>query len=431
MPSQDLLQRRFDILGKRAPLFYDDPLHIVRGEGVWLYDSDGRKYLDAYNNVAHVGHCHPRVVDAICRQASTLNTSTRYLHETIVCYAERLAATFSQPDMMVMFCCSGSEANELALRMARECSGGMGVISTANSYHGNTAAVSQVSSLLSPPERRGKQTRTIPVIDPYRDRAGPDDAALVDAYCTEVGKAIDGFEGDGQRFAGMILCSGLSAEGLPDMPKGYMRRVAEQVREAGGFFIADEVQGGFGRFGSHFWGHQVQGVVPDIVTLGKPMGNGHPMAAVIARRHIVERFTEMNPMYFNTFAGNPVSCAAGMAVMDVIEDEGLTGNARATGDYVLTQLHGLAGRHPVIGDVRGRGLFFAVELVRDCESKVPAPDAAKAVINAMRDAGVLISRIGPFDNILKIRPPMPFSRDNADQLIETLNRVLSLLSTQG
>lgn len=425
MASQELLQRRFDILGKRAPLFYEDPLHIVRGEGVWLYDAEGRKYLDAYNNVAHVGHCHPRVVDAICRQAGTLNTSTRYLHETIVRYAERLAATFSQPDMMVMFCCSGSEANELALRMVRECSGGMGVISTANSYHGNTAAVSQVSSLLSPPERRGKEVRTIPVIDPYRDRAGRDDATLVDAYCADVGKAIGGFESDFVRFAGMILCTGLSAEGLPDMPEGYMRRVAEQVREAGGFFIADEVQGGFGRFGSHFWGHQAQGVVPDIVTLGKPMGNGHPMAAVIARRHIVEQFTEMNPMYFNTFAGNPVSCAAGMAVMDVIEDEALLANARTTGDYVLTQLHALAERHPVIGDVRGRGLFFAVELVLDLESRRPAPDAAKAVINAMRDAGVLISRIGPFDNILKIRPPMPFSRANADQLIETLDQVLS------
>jgi len=427
MSSTDLLNRRFDILGKRAPLFYEKPLHIVRGEGVWLHDDDGKKYLDAYNNVAHVGHCHPRVVDAICAQARTLNTSTRYLHETIVRYAERLAATFTQQDMMVMFCCSGSEANELALRMVRELSGGTGLISTANSYHGNTAAVSQISSILSTPEQRGPDVRMIPVIDPYRDRGQQDDATLVDGYCAEVDKAIASFADAGRKFAGMILCTGLSSEGLPTQPAGYMRRVAEQVRAAGGYFIADEVQGGFGRFGSHFWGHQVQGVVPDIVTLGKPMGNGHPMAAVIARRHIVERFTELNPMYFNTFAGNPVSCAAGMAVMDVLEDEDLVANAKTTGDYVIAQLRELAQRHELIGDVRGRGLFFAVELVQDRETKTPATEAAKEIINAMSRAGVLISRIGPFDNILKIRPPMPFTQGHADQLIETLDCVMSSL----
>jgi 4-aminobutyrate aminotransferase-like enzyme len=284
-----------------------------------------------------------------------------------------------------------------------------------------------VSSFLTPPDRRGPEVRTIPVIDPYREREGRDDAALVDAYCADVSDAMAGFERDGVRFAGMILCTGLSAEGLPTMPEGYMRRVAEQVRAAGGYFIADEVQGGFGRFGSHFWGHQVSGVVPDIVTLGKPMGNGHPMAAVIARRHIVEQFTEMNPMYFNTFAGNPVSCAAGMAVMDVLEDEDLIGNAKATGDYVLTLLRGLAERHEIIGDVRGRGLFFAVELVSDRDSKSPATDVAKQVINAMCREGVLISRIGPSDNILKIRPPMPFSSVHADQLVGALDRVLSTL----
>jgi 4-aminobutyrate aminotransferase-like enzyme len=424
MDSNELYRRRVAVLGKNAPLFYDAPLHIVRGEGVWLYDADGRRYLDAYNNVAHVGHSHPRVVEAICRQASVLNTSTRYLHENVVRYAERLKATFAGEDVMVMFCCTGSEANELALRMARECSGGMAIISTANSYHGNTAAVSEISSILVPPERRGPHARTIPVIDPYRDRAGRSDDALSNAYCGEVTSAINAFADDGVRFAGMILCTGLSAEGLPNQPAGYMARVAEQVRAAGGYFIADEVQGGFGRFGSHFWGHQVQGVQPDIVTLGKPMGNGHPLAAVIARRHLVERFTEMNPIYFNTFAGNPVSCAAGMAVMDVIEDEQLMRNAEITGAYVLDGLRSLSDRHELIGDVRGKGMFFAVELVTDREKKRPAGTAAKAVVNMLVRKGVLVSRIGVHDNILKIRPPLPFSRENADQLICILDEVL-------
>ncbi|MDM0111434.1 aminotransferase class III-fold pyridoxal phosphate-dependent enzyme [Variovorax sp. J22R133] len=424
MHSSELLQRRIAVLGKNAPLFYEKPLHLVRGEGVWLYGADGRKYLDAYNNVAHVGHSHPRVVDAITAQARLLNTSTRYLHENVVAYAERLKATFGGADMMVMFCCSGSEANELALRIVRECSGGMGVVHTAHSYHGNTAAVSQVSSILSAPEKRGPNVRSIPVIDPYRDRGTRNDADLVDKYCGDVAVAIDGLQASGVGFAGMILCTGLSSEGLPTQPAGYMARVAQQVREAGGYFIADEVQGGFGRFGSHFWGHQVQGVVPDIVTLGKPMGNGHPLAAVIARRELVEQFTEMNPMYFNTFAGNPVSCAAGMAVLDIIEDEGLMANADAVGGYVLEQLRALGERHELIGDVRGKGLFFAVELVTVRATKAPAASAAKAIINAMSQEGVLISRIGPTDSILKIRPPMPFQRAHADQLIETLDRVL-------
>ena len=425
MDSKELYSRRVAVLGKNAPLFYEQPLHIVRGDGVWLYDADGRRYLDAYNNVAHVGHSHPRVVEAIYKQASVLNTSTRYLHENVVRYAERLVSTFDGADMMVMFCCTGSEANELALRIARECSGGMGIISTANSYHGNTAAVSEISSILTPPERRGRHARTIPVIDPYRDRADRGDAALLAQYCGDVTAAIDAFSEDGIRFAGMILCTGLSAEGLPNQPAGYMARVAEQVRAAGGFFIADEVQGGFGRFGSHFWGHQVQGVQPDIVTLGKPMGNGHPIAAVIARRDLVEQFTELNPIYFNTFAGNPVSCAAGLAVMDVIEDEHLMRNAESTGAYVLEGLRALSERHNMIGDVRGKGMFFAVELVTDRQTKVPATAAAKAVVNQLVGKGVLVSRIGVHDNILKIRPPLPFNRDNADQLISVLDEVLN------
>ena len=280
------------------------------------------------------------------------------------------------------------------------------MISTAHSYHGNTAAVSQVSSILS--RTHGPEVRRIPVIDPYRDGPGP--VSLLDRYCTDLAAAIDGFAQDGQGLAGLLLCTGLSSEGLPKQPTSYMKRAAEMVRAAGGYFIADEVQGGFGRFGSHFWGHQMQGARPDIVTLGKPMGNGHPLAAVIARRELVERFTELNPMYFNTFAGNPVSCAAGMAVLDVIEDEGLVAHAQASGELILAGLRDLASRHALIGDVRGQGMFFAVELVEDRATKTPAGAATKAVINRMAEAGVLISRIGPFENVLKIRPPLPFDR---------------------
>ncbi|CAG4904342.1 aminotransferase class III-fold pyridoxal phosphate-dependent enzyme [Paraburkholderia saeva] len=427
MLDEALLQRRFNVLGKHSPLFYEKPLHLVRGEGVWLYDADGNRYLDAYNNVPHVGHCHPRVLDAIVRQASQLNTSTRYLHENVVEYGERLVSKFDASLSMAMFCCTGSEANELALRIARETTGNMGMICTSHSYHGNTAAVVQVSSFLSTPEQRGRYVRTIPVIDPWRDRAGRDDEALAIEYAEQIQKAIDDFHADGVGVAGLLLCTGLSCEGLPDFPAGYIARAVEKVRRAGGVFIADEVQGGFGRFGKHFWGHERLGVTPDIVTMGKPMGNGHPLAGVVARRELVEDFTDRNPMYFNTFAGNPVSCAAGMAVLDVIADEQLQENAETVGNYVLESLRALQRRHTVIGDVRGSGLFFAVELVSDRNSKAPDGALAKRVVNGMRERNVLISRIGIHDNILKIRPPMPFSRANAGQLIETLDHVLAAL----
>ena len=421
-----LLERRYRVLGPHAPLFYDKPLHLVRGEGVWLYDANGERFLDAYNNVPHVGHCHPRVVAALSRQAAILNTHTRYLDENVVAYAERLTSLFDRQLSMAAFCCTGSEANELALRIARDCSGGSGIIATAWAYHGNTAAVMQVSSLFTPPDKRGPYVRTVPVMDPYRDRAGRSDDALGTAYADNVKRAIDEFTAAGIRFAGLLYCTAFSSEGLPTVPAGFMAKALAHVHAAGGLFIADEVQAGFGRLGSHLWGHQMLGVVPDIVTLGKPMGNGHPLAAVIARPELISGFTERN-MYFNTFAGNPVSAAVGAAVLDVLEDERLVENARVVGDYTLARLAKLAERHAIIGDVRGAGLFFAVELVSDRGSKTPAPAQTKRVVNRMRELGVLISRIGMHDNILKIRPPMPFSKQNADLLIDRLNEALASL----
>jgi 4-aminobutyrate aminotransferase-like enzyme len=426
MSTPSLLERRLRVLGKHSPLFYDKPLELVRGEGVWLYDADGKRYLDAYNNVPHVGHCHPRVVDALCRQAHTLNTHTRYLDNTVVTYAERLLSTFDKSLSNVFFCCTGTEANELALRIARECTGGQGIISTAHAYHGNSAAVAQISSLFTPPEKRGPFVRTIPVLDPYRERRGRDDETLATAYAQEVQKAVDDFARHGVKFAGLLICTAFSSEGLPTVPQGYLSKVVKIVHDAGGVFIADEVQAGFGRFGSHMWGHQVLGATPDIVTMGKPMGNGHPLAGVVARPDLVEQFTTRN-MYFNTFGGNAVSAAVGLAVLDVLEEERLLENARVVGEYVIAGLRKLQTKHALIADVRGAGLFFAVEMVRDRTTQEPAPAETKRIVNGMRERGVLISRIGIHDNILKIRPPMPFSSENADLLLKTLDDVLTSL----
>jgi 4-aminobutyrate aminotransferase-like enzyme len=422
--TQSLLQRRYRVMGPNSPLFYDKPLHLVRGEGVWVFDADGNRYLDAYNNVPHVGHSHPHVVAALGRQAAVLNTHTRYLDENIVSYAERLTALFDPTLSMAAFCCTGSEANELALRIARDCSGGQGILSTAWAYHGNTAAVMQVSSLFTPAEQRGPFVRTVPVMDPYRDRAGRSDEALATAYADDVKRAIHEFAAAGIRFAGLIFCTAFSSEGLPTVPPGFMAKALAHVHAAGGYFIADEVQGGFGRLGSHLWGHQKLQVIPDIVTLGKPMGNGHPLAGVVTRPELLNAFTERN-MYFNTFGGNPVSAAVGNAVLDVLEEERLVENAAAVGSYTLGRLQNLAERHDLIGDVRGAGLFFAVELVSDHRTKVPATAQTKRLVNRMRERGVLISRIGMHDNILKIRPPMPFSRQHADLLVSTLDEALA------
>ena len=426
MDTQSLLERRYRVMGRNSPLFYEKPLHLVRGEGVWVYDDEGNRYLDAYNNVPHVGHGHPRVVAALGRQAAVLNTHTRYLDENIVSYAERLTALFDPTLSMAAFCCTGSEANELALRIARDCSGGQGILSTAWAYHGNTAAVMQVSSLFTPAAQRGPHVRTVPVMDPYRDRADRSDEALATAYADDVKRAIEEFAAAGIRFAGLIFCTAFSSEGLPSVPAGFMAKALAHVHAAGGYFIADEVQGGFGRLGSHLWGHQKLQVIPDIVTLGKPMGNGHPLAGVVTRPELLNAFTGRN-MYFNTFGGNPVSAAVGNAVLDVLEDERLIENAAAVGHYTLGRLQELAARHHLIGDVRGSGLFFAVELVGDRGAKTPATAETKRLVNRMRERGVLISRIGVHDNILKIRPPMPFSRQHADLLVDTLDEALASL----
>jgi 4-aminobutyrate aminotransferase-like enzyme len=424
--NSELLERRYRVLGKSSPLFYDEPLELVRGEGVWVFDADGRRFLDVYNNVPCVGHCHPRVVEALSKQAATFNSHTRYLHENIVEYAERLTAKFDASLDMAMLTCTGSEANEVALRMARQHTGAQGIIVTNCGYHGNTEAVSELGLGFMP---EAKTTRRVLGFSPpcsYRGVDGVTAAQLEDHYVAEVERAIATFQERGIGVAGILFCPDFANEGLVEPAGNFVAKAVERVRAAGGLFIADEVQGGFGRTGRHWWSHQWYGVTPDIVTLGKPMGNGFPLAGVVARAGLVEAFGEWG-MYFNTFAGSPVACAVGMAVLDVLEEENLLENAVATGAHIAEGLRGLQDRHEIIGDVRDKGLFFAVELVTDRESKRPATEEAKRLVNAMCEKGVLISRIGPYDNILKMRPPMPFASEHADILLQNLDDCLGAL----
>ncbi len=419
-----LLARRERLLGKNMATFYQDPVHLVRGEGVFVWDADGKRYLDCYNNVPHVGHCHPRVVEAIARQAVTLNTHTRYLHEGILDYVERLTATFDPSLDAAILTCTGSEANDVALRMAQAVTGRTGVIATNHTYHGNTTAVSQLSTRMPPVGGYGGHVRHVPAPDSYRPLGGQPGEPFATAFAAEVEKAIASLQAGPHGFSALIIDPFFANEGFPDLPAGFLDKTVAAVRKAGGLVICDEVQPGFGRTGTHMWGHQRAGIVADIVTLGKPMGNGHPIGGVVANIDTVNAFRKAF-RYFNTFGGNPVSCAAAMAVLDVIEDEGLVENARRVGEYTRAAFHRLAEKHAIIGDVRGSGLFMGTEFVLDRNARKPAPEIATRIINAMRERGVLMGKIGVHECSTKIRPPMPFSRENADLMLSTFDDVLS------
>ncbi|MCI2395765.1 aminotransferase class III-fold pyridoxal phosphate-dependent enzyme [Aliiroseovarius sediminis] len=417
-----LLTRRAQLLGPNMTTFYDDPVHIVRGEGTWLWDADGNRFLDCYNNVPHVGHAHPKVVQAITDQAATLNTHTRYLHEGILDYGERLTATMGNDlDTMIMVC-TGSEANDIALRMGRAVTGKTGIICTDNTYHGNTDLVSHLSAKKTPIGGAVDWVRKVPSPDAIEPLGGSHEAQA-QAFADEIQTAINALEADGHGFGTLILCPFFANEGFPDLPKGFLDPTVDVVRRAGGIIIADEVQPGFGRTGRNFWGHERIGLVPDIVTMGKPMGNGHPVAAVVTRPEIMAEFRNRFG-YFNTFGGNPVSAAAAMAVLDVLEEEQLVENARDTGDYAL----GLLGQldHPMIADVRGAGLFLGVEFARDGNTEAAA-DFCAALVDAMRQRGVLLHSVGRHYHGIKIRPPMCFDRAQAEFLVETLDDALKAL----
>lgn len=426
MSAGTLLERRQRVLGRHAVMFYDNPLHLVRGRGVWVEDADGRRYLDVYNNVPHVGHCHPVVTEAICRQARELNIHTRYLHEKVVEYAERLTATFADPLSLAMFTCTGTEANELAIRMARYLTGGTGLIVSDFSYHGNSITLAGAGTGIAAPEALAPNVRAVPIPDLIHAGPDADPENLAADYADRVAEAIRSLENDGIKVAAFLVDTIFSTEGLRKVPPGYLEQAVAHVRAAGGMFIADEVQPGFGRMGDRMWGHEGFDLVPDFVTMGKPMGNGHPIAGVVTTADIAERFTS-HAMYFNTFGGNPVSAAAGLAVLDVLEQERLLENARNVGAYIQQGLQQLCAKHSIAGAVRGQGLFFGLELVTDRTTMRPATAEARRVINMMRERGVLISRIGAADNVLKMRPPMPFSTADADVLIETLDGVLQEL----
>ncbi len=421
---EEIMDRRGQNLGKSLSLSYDRPLHMVRGFKQYLYDITGRRYLDTVNNVPHVGHQHPRVVLAAQRQMAVLNTNTRYLHHNITAFAEELLGTFPPELSVVHFVNSGSEANELAIRMAKTYTGQQDMIAVEVGYHGNTGACVDVSSYKfdgkggkgAPPH-----THIVPIPDTYRGLYRNDEAG--EKYANHVQGMVEKLLRDGRNVAGFMHESILSCGGQIVLPKGYLQKAYQHIRSAGGLCIADEVQVGFGRVGDTFWGFELQGVVPDIVTMGKPIGNGHPLAAVVTTREVAEAFA--NGMeYFNTFGGNPVSCAIGREVLKVVHEGCLQEHAKTMGDYLKKELRQLQADFPIIGDVRGHGLFLGMELVNDRETLEPAAEAAAYLANRMRERGILMSTDGPYHNVLKIKPPMCFDRRNADFLLENLAVVL-------
>ena len=420
----EMLERRRRLLGPKQDLFYDRPIHMVRGEGIWLYDATGRAYLDAYNNVPHVGHSHPHVLRSITRQYAALCTNTRYVYGNILDYAERLGATIPDGPRVCVFVNSGSEANDIGWRMAKMHTGKSGAIILEKAYHGGTDAIDAFSPLDRPVDEIPAHIRTIVTPDTYRGEFRGDDAA--ERYAADADRAIAELDEAGYGVGAVMIDSSFINHGIIDVPEGYLKSVVDKVRAAGGVFIADEVQAGFGRMGSHMWGCQTHGVEAEIVTLGKPIGNGLALAAVITTPEILASFTEKTD-YFSTFGGNPVACAAGNAVLDVIEDEQLLANAMETGEYLRQGLRALAQRHPMIGDVRGAGMIAGVELVRDRATLEPAKEETKRVINAMKEKGVLVGREGYHGNVLKIRPPMVFKPDNADFLIEALDEAVAAI----
>jgi 4-aminobutyrate aminotransferase-like enzyme/Ser/Thr protein kinase RdoA (MazF antagonist) len=425
IPRAELLERRRRVLGSALePLTYARPLYLVRGEGAWMEDADGRRYLDAYNNVPVVGHAHPRVVEAIARQAAALNTNTRYLHENVVLLAERLAGSMPPALDTVMFVNSGSEANDLAWRLATTATGGDAGLVTEWAYHGVTAAIADFSPSEWPRGERPAAVETVAAPDTYRGRfAEAADPALVAR--DEMRAAIDRLRARKRAPAALYLDAGFTSDGIFTPPDAAVRELATTARAAGALYVADEVQSGFGRMGDHLWGFDAWRTAPDIVTLGKPMGNGHPVAAVVTRAEIVDRLATTTS-FFSTFGGNPVACAAALAVLDVIEEEGLLANARARGEWLRGAIGELARRHAAIGDVRGRGLLVGVELVTS-EERGPDRDLATRVRDEMRERGVLIGTTGRAGSTLKIRPPLCLRAEEAELIVTRLDESLTAI----
>ncbi len=421
---RQLVDRRKKAVGPSLSLSYRRPLHIVRGFGQYLFDDSGKAYLDCVNNVAHVGHCHPKVVSAGRKQMAVLNTNTRYLHENLIRYAERICDTLPEPLNVCYFVCSGSEANELAIRLARTYTGEQDMIVVDGAYHGNTTTLIDHSPYKHDgPGGRGAPSHVhkVPMPDPYRGQYSGSDAGP--RYAGTVKHTLDAIADAGAGIAGFICEPLLGCGGQIVPPEEYLSTTFKYVRQAGGLCIADEVQVGFGRVGTTFWAFEDRGAVPDIVTLGKPIGNGHPLAAVITTPEVAAAFA--NGMeYFNTFGGNPVSCAIGLAVLDVIQEEGLQQRALSVGKVLMDGLRELMERHELIGDVRGRGMFLGIELVADRHSKMPAVNEAALLVERMKDRGILLSTDGPDHNVIKIKPPLVMTEGDAKFAVQQLDAVL-------
>lgn len=408
------VKRRLNTIGPTTMLFYQKPLHIVRGEGVWLYDINGNEYLDVYNNVPSLGHCHPKVVDEIYGQLKKLNIHTRYLHETVHEYSEKLLAKLpSKIDRLIMTC-TGTESNDLAMRLAKTHTGKQGFIVSESAYHGNSTAVTEISpsayKSLSPPD----YVVTVPVA-----AIGIEEDEVEKWFANNVKKALDTLNERGYGCAALILDSIFSSDGVYSDPKGFIKTAVEIVQKSGALFIADEVQPGFGRTGESFWGFERHGVIPDIVTMGKPMGNGYPVAGLASRVDLLEEFSQ-EVGYFNTFGGSTVAATAALAVLNVIEEENIVQNALEVGEYLKRSLSKMKGEFGDISDVRGVGLFLGLEFSFDGDIARPNPAMASHVMNALRRNNVLIGGAGKHSNTLKIRPPLCFSKDNADLFLDKL-----------
>jgi 4-aminobutyrate aminotransferase-like enzyme len=419
---KEILDLRSKHLGPSLSVSYDEPLHIVRGEAQYLFDAKGNRYLDCVNNIQHVGHCHPKVVEAAQQQYEKLNTNTRYLDETIVNYAKELTSTFPEGLDVCFFANSGSEANDLALRISRNYNQSKEIIVLDSAYHGNLSSLVEISPYKhNGPGGSGtpEHVHVIPTPDQYRGKYRGEECS--GQYVQEVQNAIETIQNNGKNVSAFIAEALMGCGGQLILPKGFLKESFTKVKNAVGVCIADEIQIGFGRMGSHFWGFESEGAIPDIVTMGKSMGNGHPLSAVVTTQEIADTFN--NGMeYFNSIGGNPVSCAVGQAVLDVIKEEGLQENALKVGSYLLEQLKNLQNQHDLIGEVRGRGLFIGIELVKD--ELVPAGAESQTIVNHMKDKGLLLSTDGPDHNVIKIKPPLVFNKENADELVEKLDETM-------
>jgi 4-aminobutyrate aminotransferase-like enzyme len=419
LDHKEILNLRSKHLGPSLSVSYDEPLYIVRGEGQYLFDAKGNRYLDCVNNIQHVGHYHLSAQ----QQYKKLNTNTRYLDETIVNYAKDITSTLPDGLEVCFFANSGSEANDLALRLVRQFTGNKATIVLDGAYHGNLFSLIEISPYKhNGPGGNGAPdfVYTLPIPDSFRGKYRGEDCG--EKYAQEVQSAINEIQKKGKKVSTFIAEALMGCGGQLILPKGFLKRAFDLVRAAGGVCIADEIQIGFGRVGSHFWGFETDGVVPDIVTMGKSMGNGHPLSAVVTTREIADSFN--NGMeYFNSFGGNPVSCAVGQAVLDVIKEEGLQENALEVGSYLLNQLKNLQNQHDLIGEVRGRGLFIGIELVKD--ELVPVASEAQTIVNQMKDKELLLSTDGSDHNVIKIKPPLVFNKKNADELVKKTDETMS------